>query len=137
MANSHNGNRLEHNLEELSWEFVLDLDTDEKGEEVFLEEKEEEPQEPESIARDIGSLYDTQANSFLGINDLNRDSGIIFDEQKLEANKVTQWSQAPRIKESRFQKVILTILKILAFPFVLFYQGVIHIFKGVFFCCFS
>ena len=45
MANSHNGNRLEHNLEELSWEFVLDLDTDEKGEEVFLEEKEEEPSE--------------------------------------------------------------------------------------------
>ncbi len=133
MANGHNNNRLEQNLEELSWEFVLDLDSEEKGEEIFLEEKEEIPvQQEEAIQKDVGSLYHSDASSFLGINDLNRDSGIIFDEQKLEANKVTEWSKAPRVKESQFKKVFLGITKILTLPFVLIFQGVASIFKSIF-----
>ncbi|MFH1889997.1 MAG: DUF4012 domain-containing protein [Candidatus Kuenenbacteria bacterium] len=148
-------NNLEKNLEQLSWEFVLDVENAEKEDErVFLyeDEEEEEIEKREQIKEnaekrkqiiekeendnyernsDIENFYQTDKNSFFGINDVNRNSGIIFDEEKLRASKVAEWTKAPRLKELKIKKGLIAVGRGLALPFILSAKGIFYFFKAL------
>jgi len=131
MPQSKYKNKLEKDLEKLSWEFVLDADNMGKDEnEIFLEENYEDDttdftkkkkaidKKTENIHRDLNieSLYGKRDDLFLNINELNRNSSIIFDEKKLQANKITEWTKAPRLREPLIKKALCGLLRVLAYP---------------------
>jgi len=127
-------------LERLSWEFVV------KKEDVIKEEEERLRAErkrldhlKERLVRDEGEFteqeerminvqggavddkalvdwYGEAASDFDSVNEMGRSSGIIFDEEKLKANKVTEWSRAPKIRETKLEIILKKMGAVFAWP---------------------
>ena len=115
--------KIQKELEELSWAFLAELKEPEKEEADFLIEednKDDQSQdnilnEDNSIDDEIQSLY-TKNNYDYGLNDMGRNVGIIMDEDKLEAHKVTEWHKPDKIRESKFEVFLKRLWRAITWP---------------------
>ncbi len=118
-----NKQKIQKELEELSWAFLAESKEPEKEEVDFLIEENKEPDELDNdvnnfdnyIDDDIQSLYSKNNYSY-GLNDMGRNTGIIMDEDKLEAHKVIEWHKPNKIKKSKFKIFWQQIWRIVIWP---------------------
>lgn len=119
------GDELQQELEKLSWEFLLK--EKEEKEKMILEQTVKVQEKKEEDVSDYYSGYkpremsqnfdfwhrDDEAN----INSYQRDSGIIFNEEKLQAQKIIEWTKAPKLRETKWNLFWLAMGKIFLWPF--------------------
>lgn len=143
-------------LEELSWSFMLEVEKTNKSEENEEEQREDGEMDFLAPEGDDGgnrrlevsgdkSDADGAANNFqnsqwdwytnkkydYGVNDMGRQSGIIFDEDKLLAHKVTEWHKTKKIRESASSQMFLTLRKIVSWPWRAIYFMAVNFIKGI------
>ncbi|NMC51784.1 DUF4012 domain-containing protein [Candidatus Kuenenbacteria bacterium] len=121
---------LQQELEKLSWEFLLK--EKEAKEKAVIENRvdDEKYYQPANSYSELDNLYggssaDNRNFEFwhnseeVGINNLNRDSGILFNEEKLEKHKVVAWRQAPRLREPGYKIFFKKLARTSILPFKL------------------
>ena len=142
-------------LEELSWSFMLEVEKADRQEESEAETEEEQeidflaPEEEAANDFSYGSTDNNEAQKSngnfqnnewdwytnkkydYGVNDMGRQSGIVFDEEKLEAHRVTNWHRPQKIRESVGARILLALKKIISWPFRAVYFGVANLIKGI------
>ena len=120
-------NKIQKELEELSWKFMMEVEKiKEEAKEDFLEEI-EEAEEKEDYSQEIESWY---KSGDYGINDMGRDKGIVFDEDKLEATRVTDWHKPAKLRESWLERLVKGLGKILWWPFKAVVFVIVNFFRG-------
>ncbi|HRY63214.1 MAG TPA: DUF4012 domain-containing protein, partial [Patescibacteria group bacterium] len=123
---------LQQELEELSWEFLLKEREEQanKAAEILAKNKEASAGDRRGYEEqdEIGMYYSQQPRTSYqnfdfwqrsdetNINDLRRDSGIIFNEEKLKAHRVVEWTKAPRLKEPKPRVIARILGKIILAP---------------------
>jgi len=119
---------------------MAELKEPEKEEELeFLVEEDGGVNESHNISEsssklmddDIQSLY-AKNNHGYGLNDMGRNAGIIMDEDKLEAHKVTEWHRPDKIRESKLRKFFKGIWSLITWPFRALMWLVSGFFRGVY-----
>jgi hypothetical protein len=143
-------NGIQGELEELSWAFLVE-ESIPKEEEDFLEEvieKDEEIAEEgltdggfvgESRDIDVEDLYKTdQLNSLYApdgeynVNDMGRNSGLMFDESKLEKARVTEWHRPAKLREGLVERFARSIGLAILWPFRAIYFMLSNFFVGLY-----
>lgn len=130
-------NRIQKELEELSWKFSMEAERLEKelaeAEDNFLEDdgemEEVEPVLDEGHQREMESWY---TGGDYGVNDMGRDAGIVFDEEKLQAARVTEWHKPPKIRESWLGKFFKSIFRVVSWPFRMVGFVLLNFFRGLY-----
>lgn len=127
-------------LERLSWEFIVKKEDVIKEEEErlkaerkrlehlknrlvrdeseFIEKEDKMENRQGEVVNDKALIdwYGEAASDFDSVNEIGRSSGIIFDEEKLKANKVTEWSRAPKIRETKLEIILKKIEAVFVWP---------------------
>jgi len=129
-------------MEKLSWQFAFELDQEEEkpeADDLFLDQHEESNHSAHgqgSAGQDKATLDSDldcdlcehkQDDFFYNKTDIERHSGIIFDENRLERAKITQWSQAPKIRPSKIKILLNNLFRLLSSPFLFLFKGIIHL----------
>ena len=146
--NNSDKNRLEEELEKLSWEFMMEINkpaAQSEDELEFLEEEtdpsraktpesgeaEEEKIELEQSGnnQEVESWYE---GGDYGVNDMGRSSGIVFDEDKLKQARITEWHGAEKLRTSWVEKLARGIGMIVIWPFKAVYLIGTYFFQGLF-----
>ncbi len=131
-------------LEKLSWEFLLkekEEDNESRKHPPATQaetrealragenKKTREPEKEEAILDELGAYYNQQSstrnqnfdfwnqNDELNINNLRRDSGIIFNEEKLQAHRVVEWTKAPKLRETKWKLFWSGLGRVMIWPF--------------------
>ncbi len=114
--------KIQKELEELSWAFLAESKEPEEENLEFLIEENEETDELDNtnnsddyIDDDIKSLY-AKNNYDYNLNDMGRNAGIIMDEDKLEAHKVTEWHKPKKNKESKVKVFLKQLWQLITWP---------------------
>ena len=66
-----------------------------------------------------------------GLNDMGRDRGIVFDEDKLERARVTEWHKPPKLKKSWLEKLAKGVAMIIFWPLRAIYFVVANFLRGL------
>jgi hypothetical protein len=139
---------IQKQLEKLSWQFAVETEKLKKElEEMkddFLEETEEDDYvdktqiNPDDSDKDGGREdYNKEIESWYGagdygVNDMGRNAGIVFDEEKLEATRVRDWHKPEKIRRSWLDKLTAAVLSVLSWPFKAVAFIVTNFIRGVF-----
>ena len=142
--------RIQKELEELSWEFLLEKDAKDEQQQDFLDEVVEKNNQPERHDQsenkqlpyeadiDLEDLYHNEELSSwytggggYGLNDMGRDRGIVFDEDKLERARVTEWHKPPKLKKSWLEKLAKGVAMIIFWPLRAIYFVVANFLRGL------
>lgn len=145
--NKENKENIQKELEELSWAFMVEQDETTKEKEGIDGDNMSDKDSADDV--DVEDLYnpnETNGSShgvndelktwYAGsgdydVNDMGRDRGIVFDENKLEQELVTEWHKAPRLKEGRLEKLAKGIGMAVLWPLRAIYFVVVNFFRGL------
>lgn len=139
-----NKDNIQKELDELSWAFIIEKDELGAGEgDDFIEEMEEDEladaKSSENLQDiDVEDLYQNEelgswyaGSGDYGLNDMGRNRGIVFDEDKLERAMVTEWHKPPKLKKSWLEKLAKGVVLIIFWPVRAIYFIVANFLRGL------
>jgi len=134
---------IQKELDELSWSFSIEKDEVETEDDDFIEDmEEEEPADiktPENLQDiDVEDLYQNEelgswyaGSGDYGLNDMGRNRGIVFDEDKLKRARVTEWHKPSKLKKSWLEKFAKGVAMIIFWPLRAIYFIVANFLRGL------